>query len=237
MFGIGRSERTHYVGCGKQLVADSLAALRPRDLADLPDATRALFEGWRALSVPDELAWARRPLRELQPVLERASFDDRVYWSVRLLPFADAKLARQPRFGADGVALCAATLPPPLDWLARTFGTVNVVAEQSGSAPFGAPLSRWLVRGRVLGFAGDEEDGGALPPEAAGWVLLYEADGDVLCADPASDAAYWLGGEWTGEPIVPLDAGWRAITHFVLWRLLDGGAVRPSDLAMLAAAR
>ena len=236
MARFGRREEAHWVGGGRQLLAGDVAALKPGERAELPAETRALFEGWRALDVPDELAWARGPVRELTPVLERASFDDRVYWSVRLLPFADVKLAREPRFGADGVALGDPSLPAPLGWLARTFGTVNVVAEQSGSAPFGEPLSRWIAEGRVIGYS-EDDDGATLPPDAADWVLLYEADGDVLCADPATDAAYWLGGEWTGEGLAPLDAGWRAITHFVLWRLLDGGWLRPSDLAMLAAAR
>jgi hypothetical protein len=73
-----------------------------------------------------------------------------------------------------------------------------------------------------------------MPRGSADWVSLYEVDGDWILADIERNETVWLGGEWTGDRITRFDLPWTRAAAFVLWRVLDGGYVRPTDLQMLA---
>lgn len=210
--------------------------LSPEDRAEVPEPTLLLFEEWSARleHLPESLEWARDSLRAREPILERACMDeDRVYWSVRFPLFGEIAPDQVPPMGATGLSLASSTLPEPLQWLAETFGTLSIEVETSGTAPLG-----WSVAAmrRTGNFFFSQEYSQPLPPEADEWVALYEADGDVLVADLVRGNAIWLGHEWTGETQSDMGIGWEAALHFILWRMLDGGYVRPGDLEMLAAA-
>ena len=132
----------------------------------------------------------------------------------------------------------------------ETFGTINLVAEQSGTAPMGWTLAEIEARDRVgtasLAAEFPEhtfEDAWThrrtvLPPDASEWVSLYETDGDWLFADITRNETVWLGPEWTGEMATRFAVPWERAAAFVLWRmarLTDPGPLRPVDLRMLAA--
>lgn len=223
-----RDERAHWTGGGELLTVRALDALTKAERRAVPEGAARLLAEWpdRLAALPPDLAWAQDVLRSRTAVLERARFDDREYWTVRLTGWGDASSLAGPCLGGTGEAF-GAGFPEPLGWLGSTFGTATLVAEQSGTAPFGRPLASFLANGELL----VEQ----APPGSDGWVALYECDGDAVFADLASGAAYWVGHEWTGEEVTELPIPWPAVAHFVLWRMLDGGWVRPSDLAMLAA--
>lgn len=205
--------------------------LTPRERAEVPEGLVRLTAGWRDLleAIPPAFAWAWGALQARKPILERAELvGDRVAWSVRLPLYGDLERLEGPCFGCRALEGTPAGLPEDLGWLASTLGDCFVETDCSGTAPWGIPLGS--VADRM--FDGMLE---ALPQEAVDWVVLYEADGDWLCADLVSGRAHWAGTEWTGEPDVGYPS-WRPVMHFVLWRLLDGGFVRPSDLGMLFAA-
>ena len=225
-------------GTGAHILIGDAAHLTPAERREVPKATLSLFERWdrHAVSLPPSLEWARSTLLSRRPVLERVSCGDRLYWTVRFAPPGDVTRLHEPCFGADGVALAprGAALPSPLDWLASTFGTCSLVPEQSGTAPWGRRLRAFREeRSLLLPDPDIEED--ALPDGSDDWLALYEVDGDALFVDPITDRVHWVGSEWTGEPETTLEIGGRAAASFVLWRMLDGGWVRPSDLARLAA--
>ena len=153
---------------------------------------------------------------------------NRVAWSLRLPLRGDPKRLAEPCFSCREGDVVSESLPEDLAWLASTFGDCFVETDCSGTAPWGVPLGSQQHRM----FEGALE---ALPASAANWVVLYEADGDWLCADLESGKAHWSGHEWTGRPDVGYPT-WRSVMHFVFWRILDGGFVRPTDLEMLFAA-
>lgn len=231
MRDVTRTEQTFWVGEGDQLLVSSLTHLTPRERAEVPDGAAALLEGWpaRLAAIPPELAWARDGLRARTPLLERVSIPPsppRLYWTVRLAGWGDASPLAHPCLGATGVPRGRTDLPEPLGWLASTFGTANIVAEQSGTAPFGRPLADFLANQELLV--------DTAPAGSEGWVALYECDGDAIFADLDTGAAWWLGHEWTGNEATRVPVSWKAVAAFVLWRMLDGGWVRPKDLDMLA---
>ncbi len=226
-----RDEREHWVGHGRLLTVSSVEYLTPREFSELPDDAAELLEGWRARldALPERLSFTRELLQSRTPLLERAQFDDRVYWTVRLAGWGVASPLEHPCLGGTGERLARSDLPEPLGWLARTFGHATLVAEQSGTAPFGRPLRDFLANGELLVES---------PPDGSDdWVALYECDGDAIFADLATGAAWWLGHEWTGDEATALRVPWPTVAVFILWRMLDGGYVRPWDLEMLAAAR
>ena len=181
--------------------------------------------------MPQGLGWAEETLRARSPVIERAELEgDRLQWSLRFPLYGDADRAGDPCLGCtehDAGPPPADDLPEELQWLADTFGECFVEIQSSGTAPWGRPLPAFRERM----FEGVWE---ALPEEAESWVVLYEVDGDWLCADLKSGRAHWVGMEWTGH----LDQSfpnWKPVLHFVFWRMLDNGWVRPTDLHMLFA--
>ena len=212
-------------------------ALTTKERAEVPNATVELFERWRSRpELPNELSWSR----ELWPpraILERCDFAGRVYWNVLLDSFNDVshRALAGPKLRADGIARNAKALPTPLDWLARTFGSLSLVPETSGTAPFGWRVDAMRASGGFL-FSDPDYDA-RLSPGSESWVALYELDGDAIAANLEDGTASWLGAEWTGDGVTGLRLPWESVLHVVLWRMLDGSFVRPSDLAMLAAAR
>lgn len=160
---------------------------------------------------------------------------DRVYWNVRFPLYGkiDPKVAVPP-VGATGISRTQAALPEPLHWMARTFGTLSLEIETSGTAPLGWTVA--AMRREGCFFFSDPEMGPSLPAEAEDWVALYEADGDVLVADLAGGNAFWLGHEWTGQALSDMGVRWESALHFIFWRMLDGAYVSPLDLKMIAAA-
>lgn len=179
--------------------------------------------------MPPAFGWARGTLQGRRPLIERAELaGNRVAWSLRLPLRGDPKRLAEPCFSCREGDVVSESLPEDLAWLASTFGDCFVETDCSGTAPWGVPLGSQQHRM----FEGALE---ALPASAANWVVLYEADGDWLCADLESGKAHWSGHEWTGRPDVGYPT-WRSVMHFVFWRILDGGFVRPTDLEMLFAA-
>ncbi len=236
------------------LVSLELDALADEERAVLPPEVEAAFRWWtdahaaRFDDLPESLAWARGSLRARRPALERLVMNgDHEYWTVRLLLHGDLDMfERLPVEGAvgrvcpggDGRCLLgdevADWLPASLVWLARAFGTMSLASGTSGTAPLGWPLGDAVDQGFGL-FGMDAETVAELPPDHRDWVIVYEADGDAIALDP-SGAGHWLGWEWTGELVQPLGLDAEALTQVVFWRLLDGGGLRPSDLAMLRSA-
>jgi len=222
--------------------------------AALPPAVEAAFRWWKGADVarfddlPDSLAWARGALRARQVAVERLVMNgDREYWTFRLLPRGDLDLfERLPAEGTvgrrcpggDGVCRladsAAGRLPASLVWLARAFGTMSLASETSGTAPFGWSVGDAVDQHFGL-FARDQGTVAKLPADHREWVIVYESDGDAIAIDPTG-AAHWLGWEWTGDLVHPLGLDVDALTQFVFWRLLDGGVLQPSDLAMLRSA-
>lgn len=82
----------------------------------------------------------------------------------------------------------------------------------------------------------DIADGVVLPKGCHDWVVLYEADGDAVCADLKTGKTYWTGGEYEGESFADLQVDWLAATQFILWRLADDHKISPCDLKMMSAA-
>lgn len=220
-----RLVRTHWAG-GEQLLISAPEHLTPDDVKDAPPQLVELLKRWPAPldTLPGGLRFVEGELRARRPLLERSRFDDRVYWSLRLPRHGDAAGVAAACFGSTHPRPDVA-LPQELGWLAQTFGRSDLCSEWSGSAPWGARLAD--VRERLF------DDVVAHLPERAGrWAALYEVDGDWIFADLEDGTAHWVGAEWTGVPDVRF-ASWRRVLRFVLWRLLDGGFVRPMDLEML----
>lgn len=241
MADFDRVEREHFVGHGTQLLIADPSRIEASELDELPARTLALFEQWAELrgTVPSSLAWSSELLATREAVLERAAFDDRVYWSVRLARAGTLGELSRPCIGADGIARGTTDLPAPWSWLAA-LGRLDLVAEQSGSSSWGATLSDRRRQGMLpwtVSALDDGEDGFELPDGSDDWLELYEVDGDVVYADPEGGRVHWVGGEWSGDPITSFDLDWHATAHFILWRMLDGGFVRPTDLEMLVATR
>jgi hypothetical protein len=216
---------------GRLVLVSAAKHLTSKERSEVPERLVQLTATWRQVweTIPPAFAWARGLLQGCQPLLERAELvGDRVAWSVRLPLHGDVERLAKPCFSCREGDAVSESLPDEIAWLASTFGDCFVETDCSGTAPWGVPLGS--VRHRM--FEGALE---ALPPQAVDWVVLYEADGDWLCADLESGKAHWTGMEWTGQPDVGYPS-WRPVMHFVLWRMLDGGFVRPSDLDMLFAA-
>lgn len=198
---------------------------------------------------PRPFTWLADAVSDRVPVLECAQFDDREYWSIRLAHRYIDRLVN-PCFGFSGrndVETSKVELAPPLAWAASTFGTINLVAEQSGSACFGRTLgevaetddhfaAEAVVDGDAVAaphdFADIRRD---LPRGADEWISLYEADGDWVFADVRLNQTVWVAAEWTGRPYQRIAVPWARAASFILWRLVDGGHVQPIELQMLAA--
>ncbi len=236
------------------LVSLDMDALTEDERDALPPALAEAFAWWtdahasRFDTLPETLAWARDALRGRRVAIERLCFNgDRIYWALRLVPHGDlAAFFELPVAGSigrsciGGTGLCLpdddalGKMPPALAWLAKAFGTANLTSETSGTAPWGWSLGD-AVDQRFGLFGIDDDIVSQLPSGHRDWKLVYEIDGDAVAIDPEGQA-HWLGWEWTGQLVTPLGLDATAVTHFVFWRLLEGGCVRPSDLAMLRAA-
>jgi hypothetical protein len=92
-----------------------------------------------------------------------------------------------------------------------------------------------LDAGELL-LSGAVEAGRVIPPSCRNWVVLYELDGDAVCADLEGGGTYWTGGEHIGLPFTDLELSWTAAVQFILWRLLDHRRIVPADLRMMHAA-
>jgi hypothetical protein len=121
-------------------------------------------------------------------------------------------------------------VPRRLAWLRETFGTIDLVAEQSGTAPFGRTFAEVIESelGAHLSSLRSE-----LPADADRWVSLFEINGDWVFADVECNDTVWIGSESTGEAYRRFPVPYSRAASLVLWRLLDGGAVRPVDFEML----
>ncbi|MBO6938090.1 MAG: hypothetical protein JJ863_24185 [Deltaproteobacteria bacterium] len=236
------------------LISLDLDELTDEERSALPAEVEAAFQWWtdaaasRFHDLPESLAWARGELRARRVAVERLVMDgDREYWTFRLPLHGDLDMfERLPAQGSvgrccpggDGRCLLrddvAERLPPSLVWLARAFGTMSLTSEVSGTAPLGWSLGDAIDQEFGL-FSMDPETIAQLPVDHRDWVIVYEADGDAIALDP-SGAGHWLGWEWTGELVQPLGLDAEALTQVVFWRLLGGGSIRPSDLAMLRSA-
>lgn len=241
--------RTRFEKDGYRLVADP-EALTPAERDEIAPPLLARFTEWRSLRsrgrvpVPPCFAWADERIGLRYPVLERVEATDDVFdWEVRLrhddalgppawpcLGFRDAK----PRY-EEGARI--EDLPEPLAWLATTFGTATLEPYSSGSAPWGCRLGGVLDdEDCSLLIKIDIDEGIELPAGCRDWVLLYEADGDAVCADPKTGKTYWTGSEHTGEAFTDPRLDWMAATQFILWRLADDHKIAPCDLRMMSAA-
>lgn len=236
---LGRIDCLHYCGEGTQLLVDRLEDLTDAERLELPKATVELFINWPELvrQIPEELSWAKEEFHaRRRPVLERSEFTDRIYWSVRFPRRLDQSSLQQACLGATGIILHNNDIKiKSIRWL-MDMGTMNLVSEQSGSAPWGHPFStfskvHWW-------FSPDGQSKNAIfPPESKNWFALYEIDGDAIFADPTSGKAFWVGSEWTGRPLTQISDDWRSVAIFVLWSLIKNVPVRPSDLEMLHTTR
>ena len=215
---------------GQQRLIWDLADLTPAERAELPAALVQTLQAWSGArsSLPPALSWAHDSLRVRRPVLERSQHDDRVYWSLRYAPHGDPQWLKGACLGTATGGRAGCIAPEPLGWLARTFGTADLCSEWSGTAPWGLRL-RDIDPRRFF-----DDMLPSLPPAALDWWVVYEVDGDWVALDPEAGQLHWLGGEWTGEAAVGLPVPWVRAVGFILWRLLDGGALRPTDLQMLA---
>ncbi|MEM6790079.1 MAG: hypothetical protein AAF715_21345 [Myxococcota bacterium] len=224
---MGRTEHHR----GQLIHASQSKYLTPKERSEAPERLLRLAATWREVweTMPGAFTWAKGTLQGLEPLIERAELvGDRVAWSVRFPLYGDPERLAQPCFSCREGGAVSEALPDDLAWLASVFGDCFIETDCSGSAPWGVLLGS--VKNRM--FDGVLDD---LPPQAADWVVLYELDGDWLCADLESGRAHWTGREWTGEPDLAYPS-WRPVMHFILWRLLDGGHVVPPDLDMLFAA-
>lgn len=240
---------------GRQVLAPSLdhltAAERkriPRLLARLASTSAAVIG-----AAPAPFEWLREALSGRRAIIESAKLDDREHWHLRwTAPVGD--LLADACFGvdADPRGPTPAAVPRPLAWLRETFGTIGLIAEQSGTAPFGrtfgeiATLEReaqTAIQASLAHYPGFDASTsgpwhdrfGGFPPEAVDWVSLYECDGDWIFADITRGETVWVGGEWTGAPESRFGVPWTRAAPFVLRRLVEGGYVRPADLQTLAA--
>jgi hypothetical protein len=225
---------------GYRLVSE-LDALTDAERREVSPRAVELFQLWTrirgsASAPPQAFAWAHENLRCRTPVLERASADGETHsWGVRLLMPGQ-------RLGKDlGACLgCAAVaplpdLPDPLAWLSQAFGTATLELFTSGTAPWGRTLGAMLDE-RALLLCADLDEGLVLPPSSRAWVVLYEINGDAVCADLVGGGTYWTGGEQTGERFTDLELSWGAALQFILWRLIDHRFLGVKDLKMMSAA-
>lgn len=225
-----RIERDHWMGAGVQVLASHPDHLNPRERRSCPEGLVAAFHAWPTVwrSTPPALSWAQSSLQARTPVLEHSRFDYRDHWALRFPLHGRPEHLEGPCIGSSvGGLECDA--PGTLGWLARSLGPVNLCSEWSGTSPWGRRL-RDISPGSFL-----PEFFEPLPAAAPDWWVLYEADGDWLALDADQQCLHWVGlGEWTGEPDRGFQVPPERVLRFVVWRLLDGGFVRPSDLEMLA---
>jgi hypothetical protein len=236
---------------GRQVLAPSLDGLTATERKRVPRSLARLAQTFREViaAAPAPFEWLREAMSDHGPIVECSTFDDREYWHLRWsAPFRDSLAV--PCFGVDANPRgpAPAAVPQPLAWLRETFGTIGLIAEQSGTAPFGRTFAEIVTEEREAqatiraslaqhpGFETAEpwhDRFAGFPPEATDWVSLYERDGDWVFADVARGATVWVGAEWTGSPESRFAVPWTRAASFILWRMLDGGYVRPIDLRML----
>jgi hypothetical protein len=254
-----RVSRPHpYNEDGIQIVVPSVDMLTAAEKKCLPPRLAKLFESLpQALAeAPAPVAWMAEALRERPAVLECSRFENpeaahlREYWHVRWShPFEDSLATACVGCDADPAGRCPPDVPPALAWLRNTFGTFGLVAEQSGTAPFGRTLGEVAARERassaaiqaqasLSGFPGlstepFDDRFANLPRGAERWISLYEADGDWVFADIEKNETRWVGSEWTGEPVTRFAVPWESAASFILSRMLDGRDVRPENLRVL----
>lgn len=245
-------DRTHPFNAeGRQIIAPSVFALKTAEQRRVPSRVAQLLESLPATlaSAPPPFEWFSEALSERVPVLELSQFDTRAYWHVRWSrPFEDS--LAQPCAGcdADPAGPCPSVVPQPLAWMRSTFGTFGLIAEQSGTAPFGRTLAEVAARERTAAaeiraalaaypelVSGEpwHDRFAELPAGADDWISLYEADGDWVFADVVNNATVWVGGEWTGEAALRVPVPWARAASFLLARILAGASVRPDDLHAL----
>jgi hypothetical protein len=230
-----RKERRHWYSGGQQLLISHPEHLSADELAECPPGLLTSFHGWHAAldQLPSSFQWAKGDLRARTLLLERSTFPGpppseslRVYWSLRYVLLNDLKRLKAPCFGSrSGGTRCDA--PGAYGWLARTFGTVCLAEEESGTAHWGQRL------GQIDPMRMFDDTMESLPPQAKDWWVLYELDGDWVAWDAKEDRIHWTGTEWTGFADQAIQAPAQRVISFMFWRLLEAGRIQPSDLEML----
>jgi hypothetical protein len=225
-----------------RLVADP-EALTPAELSEIPPSLLSRFTEWwnvrgrGRVPVPPCFSWADEGIGLRYPALERVEMTEGVFrWEVRLRHEEELGPPVWPCLGFREGARTE-NLPAPLAWLASTFGTATLEPYSSGTAPWGCRLGSMLDdEDNYLLIKNDIDEGLRLPEGCRDWVVLYEADGDAVCADLKTGKTYWTGGECTGEAFTDLQLDGMAATQFILWRLVDDHKISPCDLGMMSAA-
>jgi hypothetical protein len=234
-------------------LAPTVRGLTRAERSRVPAPLGRLLIDWksRLAKAPPSLGWMSHALSGREPVLELSRFEDRHHCRLRFTEH-DRDSLSEACFGCvGGVPRNRSRLPLELRWLRSTFGACDLIAERSGSAQWRtladiARSERDALRacGKQLRAHGmvdvlGVEDRWAtiradLPRGADAWVSIYETDGDWLFVDVERDKTIWVGSEWTGQNALTFDIPWRRAVSFVLWRMIDGRSLRPSDFEMLA---